>query len=145
MILSIVYAAEPTIIRADILDTLPSGRWIEIPGSNLTAVAATGNPGPYPGATKGYSSIAGGNGIMESWSGAAYDTTRDCMVVTGGGGSSYAGNELYRFCISTLAWTRITDPSPDSAIPAFGSPRGGNPGQCNSYQFGDGLPVTRHT
>jgi len=45
-------------------------------------------------------------------SGASYDSTRNQMIVWGGGHQDYAGNEIYVFNIDTLRWTRVNDPSP---------------------------------
>jgi len=55
---------------------------------------------------------------MTAWSGGAFDTTRDRLVVWGGGHADYPGNELYVFDLGTLRWQRLTDPSPTTAIGA---------------------------
>lgn len=45
------------------------------------------------------------------WSGAAFDTKRNLLIVNGGGHTDYGGNEVYHFRLDTLAWERATEPS----------------------------------
>ncbi len=47
-----------------------------------------------------------------NWDGAAYDSSRDRLIVMAGGGSSYFGNELLAFEADRLRWIRLTDPTP---------------------------------
>jgi hypothetical protein len=70
---------------------------------------------------------------MAEWSGGAFDTRRDRLLVWGGGHSGYAGNELYAFDLRTLKWQRMTEPSRDIG----GDPRTG--------YYPDGYPRSRHT
>lgn len=110
---------------ADVLDDLASGHWLEVPDSQLSAVV----PDPAPPGLTGPRSITG------AWSGGAYDTTRDRLIVWGGGHGDYGGNEFYTFDVNGLYWERTWGPSPD--IPAPG-------GSCEET-YADGNPASRHT
>jgi hypothetical protein len=122
-IASLAALLSPQLARADAIDDLPVGQWYKVPNSKLEAV----KPSPTPPGNTGPSSI------MIAWSGGAYDTNRDRLIVWGGGHSDYAGNELYVFDLTTLKWTRLTDPS---------NPTGGSE---SSGVYGDGRPRSTHT
>lgn len=108
------------------IDTLPPTHWYEIPNTRMRAVAWNDfddRRGPV-------------EDVMGAESGAVYDTTRDRLVVFGGG-DVYSGNEIYVFDLATAEWSRITDPSP---FPA------GDPGNtAGATTHPDGAPVSRHT
>ncbi len=107
------------------IDTLQPGEWYEAPNSKIRSVL----PNPLP--QLGYGNPTS---IILAWNGAAYDTRRDQFVIAAAGGhADYAGNEVYVFSMATLAWQRITDPSPTTA---FGSP--------SSAVNPDGTPVSVH-
>lgn len=106
------------------LDTLQPGHWYEISNSHLEDVLP-----PYD---------AGGSAgsIMAAWSGGAYDTWRNRLLVWGGGHNDYGGNEVYAFEVGgSLTWSIIWGPSPD--IPPRYS------GCAETYS--DGNPSSRHT
>ncbi len=107
------------------LDTLSAGHWYEVPNSHLEDAA----PDPLPP----------GNirNVIRAWSGAAYDTQRDRLLVWGGGHGDYGGNELYAFDVNTMTWSIIWGPTPGNLIPPPGSP-------CNET-YPDGNPAARHT
>jgi hypothetical protein len=105
------------------LDTLQPGHWYQVPNSRLDAVLPSPVP---PGGT-------GPSAIMEAWSGGAYDTQRDRLIIWGGGHGDYAGNEIYVFDVRTLRWQRLTEPSRNVS---------GNESSC---WYSDGLPKSRHT
>jgi len=100
------------------LSSLQSGTWYQYPNSTLDGSGQEPIPMPAAGfANDGY------GGIMSDWSGAAYDTTRDKLIVTGGGHAGYAGNEIYTFDVSTGVWARIWGPTPNgglNCVPAAG-------------------------
>ncbi|MBC7466287.1 MAG: hypothetical protein H7256_09865 [Bdellovibrio sp.] len=109
--------------QSNAVDALPPGQWLEIPDSELYKVF------PKPEAP-GYASA-----VIAAWSGGAYDTKRDRMIIWGGGHSDYAGNEIYSFDLNALKWSRLTDPSLlDGSLNRF-----------DSGYYTDGLPVARHT
>ena len=108
-----------------IIDTIPPGQWYEVPNSKLEPFL----PVPIP------PNWSGPDSIMGSWSGGAYDSLRDRLIVWGGGHNDYGGNEIYTFDLASLSWARIWGPSPN--IPAAG-------GSCNEA-YTDGNPASRHT
>ena len=114
--------------RGDAIDQLRPGEWYEIPNSHLLDVV----PSPRPCAYTGYSAI------MSAWSGGAYDTKNDQLLVWGGGHADYFGNEIYTFSIRTLTWSRIWGPSPGVPYPPD------CPIDCAST-YSDGQPRVRHT
>jgi hypothetical protein len=73
---------------------------------------------------------------MGAWSGGAYDSKRDRLIIWGGGHGDYAGNEIYAFDINTLAWQRIWGPTPRDQIT--------DGAQCVET-YPDGNPASRHT
>lgn len=111
--------------QSDPWSTLQPGEWYEIPNSRLIDVA----PAPPP------PGIIGPRGVMDAWSGGAYDSTRDRLIIWGGGHGDYGGNEIYVFDIGTLKWSLAWGPSPN--IPPVG-------GSC-SETYSDGNPASRHT
>lgn len=117
-------------VLADAIDDLQPGHWYQVPNSRLNVPGVA--PNPVPPGTDGVAAV------MNSWSGAAYDTTRDRLIVFGGGHNNYSGNEIYVFNFnrndaSYLRWSRLTDPS---------NPVGGS--EASGY-YGDGLPRSRHS
>ncbi|HEX7077289.1 MAG TPA: hypothetical protein VF363_02575 [Candidatus Eisenbacteria bacterium] len=111
--------------RSGPIDTLQPGQWYEVPNSRMDQVL----PSPIP---PGYS---GPKAVMEAWSGGAYDTRRDRLIVWGGGHGDYGGNEIYTFDMNTLQWSRVWGPS--AGIP--------DPGATCVDTYSDGNPVSRHT
>ncbi|MDO8471198.1 MAG: Ig-like domain-containing protein [bacterium] len=106
------------------IDSLHSGQWFMVPNSQLSAVA----PSPLPPGRL--------SSVIDAWSGGAYDTTRDRLIVWGGGHGDYGGNEIYTFDVNTLKWSRPWGPSPNIPDP-LGAP-------CH-ITYTDGNPVSRHT
>jgi hypothetical protein len=112
---------------------LPTGTgWIDIPNTKLRAVCA---------AEQGFGSINGVEGcsaITEDWSGAAFDTKRNRMIIWGGGHNGYYGNELYSFDLANQRMVRLNDPglpkAPDE--PCVETVAGNQPNSRHTY---DGL------
>jgi len=91
------------------IDTLKPGEWVEIPNSKLS------ESGVYPPVpTPPGDPVC----VMTAWSGAAYDSKRDRLVITGGGHGDYSGNEIYVFDLKSLKWSRPWGPSVVGDIPA---------------------------
>lgn len=107
-------------VTAHPIDTLQSGQWYRVPNSKLTSVAASNVPGSF-------------GSIMGAWSGGAFDTTRNRLIIWGGGHGDYAGNEIYAFDVASLTWVRLTNPSTDVG------------GDVNSGYYPDGNPRAFHT
>jgi len=119
--LSTAWAACP----ADINNLAP-GTWCEVANSNLKSVAYQ-----WPSGVTYTQNGVGVDGVMDVWSGGAFDTKRGRLIVWGGGHFAYGGNEIYAFDINTLKWLRVMDPS----VP---------PAENTTYAS-DGGPVSRHT
>jgi hypothetical protein len=83
--------------------TSPPLGWSQIPNSTIDNVCA---------GTHGFSQVLGQEGCkaIESWSGGAFDSTRNRLIVWGGGHDAYYGNELYAVDLDTLTTTRLNDP-----------------------------------
>jgi hypothetical protein len=123
IVASLLSLAMAKLSIADVIDDLPVGHWYKVPDSKLRAVV----PSPRP------AGLTGPESIMIAWSGGAFDTVRDRLIVWGGGHGDYAGNELYVFDLNNLEWSRLTDPS---------APSGGSD---SSGVYGDGRPRSTHT
>ena len=121
--LSLALLMPSSIAFAGPLDTLQPGQWYEAPNTHMDAL----NPCPsnncsYSGSQKN---------VVNAWNSAAFDTTRNRLIVWGGGHSDYGGNEIYAFNIDTLGWSRLTNPSTNIADDVDPYP--------------DGRPNPRHT
>ncbi len=116
--------------NADLASNLQPGQWYEIPGSKLETL------NPCPGDNCNYSGPNQGFfGIMDAWSGGAFDSVQNRLIVWGGGHQSYYGNDMYGFDLDTESWSQIMPPSPYSATLAMES----------AGLYPDGRPVSRHT
>lgn len=101
------------------------------------AATATGNyrisdvyPSPNPGGTQ--------TAIINAWSGAAFDSSRNDILVCNGGHTDYAGNEVYAYNVDPLdgnflQWRRKSFPSTR------------DDGTNVEEYSGDGSPSARHT
>ena len=104
--------------------TIPSTLgWFQIPDTRLRSVCPPGVPGN-----------TGCASVTLAWSGGAFDTTRNRLLIWGGGHGDYAGNEVYALELDTLTLQRLNDPS----TPV-------RDGCSNGYTYADGKPVARHT
>ena len=129
--ISVVSVAQPATSVAASLDDLPAGHWYEVPNSRLETVFP--NPTP-PG-------ISGPASVMDAWSGGAYDSVRDRLIVWGGGHCDYAGNELYTFDVATESWARVTEPS-SPVVEGVSHYPDGNPSSRHTYDTLTFLPQT---
>jgi hypothetical protein len=84
----------------DLLAALPSNSWLELPDSEMRAVC------PQP-----LSSYNCGS-VQSAWSGGAYDTRRDRLVVFGGGHGDSFYNQLFAFDLGQMKWQRLTEMPP---------------------------------
>jgi hypothetical protein len=83
--------------------------WLSVPNTHMRAVGA--DPKKYPK----IQGNAGIQGIMCKWSGGAFDTNRNRLIVWGGGHNGYGGNEVYVFDVPTLKWIRLNEPYGDAS------------------------------
>ena len=96
------------------LDSLQPGQWYEFPNSRIADVL----PSPLP---------EGNPVAMLYYSGGAFDTRRNRLLVWGGGHAAYNGNELYAFDVAAGHWSRLTNPT-------------ATPGSVHSYDQLEYLP-----
>ena len=116
---------------------LPPGHWCEVPNSKLTSVEKLPQDWPdWNGSSSAsynsYQRNIGIESIVSTWSGGAFDSTRDRLLIFGGGHNGYGGNEILAFSLNTLQWERITDPTAYS-------------NRSPAIQNDDGTPISRHT
>jgi ferric-dicitrate binding protein FerR (iron transport regulator) len=96
--------------------------WLAVPGTALEKV--------FPDKTKfpDIQGSMGSGGVIGAWSGGAFDSRRNRLVLWGGGYTDYRGNELYAFDVETMAWMRLTEPNPkpnlNNDANADGTPNG---------------------
>jgi hypothetical protein len=114
----------PNQAHGQTLPTTPG--WTPLANTKIANICA-GNNG-FPG-------VLGGTGCSAilNWSGAAFDTTRNRMIITGGGHNDYYGNELYALNLANLTLTRLNDPG----LPPASS--------CTEAIAGGMQPNSRHT
>lgn len=115
----------------EIVAAMPPGTWQELPDTQMAAVFPPKVGHPAWG-------IEGPGAVVAAWGGAAFDTRRNVLVITGGGHAAYGGNEVYEFSLDTLTWSRVTDPSPYIQDPAHGT-------DSNYVLTTDGSPISSHT
>ncbi len=125
---ALLAAATPQVARADAIDALAPGSWLELPGTAMRPVCPPDSPD--------YAWSFYCQNVILAWGGAALDTTRGRMVLFGGGHGDYRGNEVYVFDLQSLQWSRIWGPTPDDQIPSGGTHEvydDGNPGSRHTY------------
>lgn len=105
-----------TTINANTIDSLKPGEWYEVPNSHLQSVTP-----PESNAR-----------VMDPWSGGAFDTKRDQLIVWGGGHGDYSGNEIYTFSLDALKWKRENNPS---SPPAVDVPYAADGGPCSRHTY----------
>jgi hypothetical protein len=130
ILLRILFTAMFLIIvhsQAAFFDNLSPHTWYEIPNSHMSTV----DPCPNKGCS--YSGSGGQAMVIGAWSGGAFDTKRDRLIVWGGGHSDYAGNEVYTFDLATQTWRRESEPALDVS--------GGS--GTGEYAMVNGLPQPR--
>jgi len=115
---------------------LPGGTWCRVSNSRLEDVEKSPQEwadwnGSSSASYESYQRITGIRGIL-AFSGGAYDSRRDRLLISGGGHNDYGGNEIMAFSLQTLSWERLTDPT------AF-------PNRDPSSVNDDGTPISRHT
>jgi hypothetical protein len=106
--------------------TIPSALgWYEIPNTHLQAVCPHNSPE--------YNFHSYCTNVIGAWGGGIADTTRNRMIIWGGGHNDYYGNELYSLDLNSLTLTRLNSPSSL------------DPGRKCAETLPDGKPNSRHT
>lgn len=105
--------------------------WQELPNTTLQAVCPANN---FGGSSYLYNYYC--HNVVDAWSSAVLDTTRNRLIIWGGGHADYSGNEVYSLNLgaSPATLTRLNDPSVFDAS-----------GSCPDSNVSDGTPVSRHT
>ena len=106
----------------------PGLGWFEAPNTKLTSVCPPAN---FGGTSYDFPSHC--YQVVGAWSGAIADTSRNRLVVWGGGHVDYYGNELYSFDLNTLQMTRLNDPSTPVASSCILSMSDGKPNARHNY------------
>lgn len=114
----------PAMARAQ--DAIPGGLgWHALSNTKLRSVCAN---------VSSLNGTLGCSAVTEAWGGAAMDTSRNRLIIWGGGHSDYEGNEVYALNVGTATVQRLNNPSLNP------------PGTCShSGSMPDGTPVSRHT
>jgi len=115
-----------------IIQNLPANTWYEVPDSKMSQVEAGREF--FSNITDPASAYLDSRGMFP-FSGGAFDSIRNRLIIWGGGHAAYFGNEIYTFDLTDFSWQRITDPS----IPMDPETR-----PCPSL-LSDGNPNSRHT
>jgi hypothetical protein len=102
--------------------------WFQIPNTLLRSICASENGFPQVSGNTGCASVT------LAWSGGVFDTTRNRLIIWGGGHTDYAGNEVYALDLDTLTLQRLNDPSTPI-----------RDGCGNGGTYADGKPASRHT
>src|SRR3989344_245719 len=99
--------------------TLPTNLgWYSIPNTHMRDVCPSS------------SNLGNCAQVIQAWGGGAVDTSRNRLIIWGGGHTDYYGNELYVLDLNSLAWQRLTNPSPRAS---------------DAETLSDGNPNSRHT
>lgn len=130
-------------VHANAVDDLLPGHWLEIPDTRIEDLDPEDDPALNPNYPFGapWRGFEGQQGIVNDWSSAVVDTTRNTFSIWGGGHSGYAGNEVYVFDIETLTWDRVTDPSVDVSVNGTWYYNDGEPRARETYNYLEYVPA----
>jgi hypothetical protein len=110
--------------------------WYPIPNTKLQAVCPENGFGG-----SSYNFADNCRSITSAWNSAAFDASRNRLIIWGGGHNDYHGNEMYALELSDLKMIRLTDP----ASPASDCPESlANGSQPNSRHTYDGMTYMDH-
>ena len=100
---------------------LPSSLgWYQIPNTQMSSVCPPSNFGGSSYDFPGHCS-----GIVYAWGDGMADTSRNRLIIWGGGHSDYAGNEIYSLDLNALTMTRLNNPAlplPSSCVESLSGP-----------------------
>jgi hypothetical protein len=128
---------EPRFTVPSAISALAPYQCHQFPNSRADAI----NPCPTESCSYsvGGGAAVGFSAIMDAWSGGAYDTKRDRLLVFGGGHNDYYGNQVIAFDLNAGTWSQLIAPSNVS-----GSDTTTAGGQSSGH-YADGKPTSRHT
>ena len=117
---------------SSLLATTPEGGWVKA-STNFFSDAWPTGADAVPG------TAGAPPAVIQAWSSFAWDSTRDDLLLWGGGHANYAGNEMYVWDGATGAWERGSLPS---RIDAKGFIIGGTaPQSSHTYDNNVYLPI----
>jgi len=102
--------------------------WYQIPNTLLQSVCPPNN---YGGS--GYNFSDNCPAVVAAWSGGIADTSRNRLIVWGGGHSDYSGNEIYALDLNALTLTRLNNPAVPIASSCVEALSGPSPNSRHSY------------
>jgi hypothetical protein len=123
-----------------IIKKMSPGIWKEIPASKIPLYSRAEVESFAPGAN----GVEGSNGVLNDWTGAAFDPIRYKWYFYGGGQTGYGGNEVYLFDFIDLKWIRLTTPAPLDGELTYDSDNDGVPDKCPNPKIENGPPATHH-
>ena len=119
---------------------IPSGTgWHTLPNTKIASVCPSPTQYPQLQGNMGCAAVTG------AWNSAVFDSTRNRMIVWGGGHNDYLGNELYALNLNAapITMTRINNPSP--IVPTCGNGNtGDSPPQAASRHTYDHIVYMSH-
>lgn len=107
--------------------------WSQIPNTMISTVCAVNTGFPQVAGTDGCP------GITAAWNSGVLDTTRNRLIIFGGGHNDYKGNEIYAMSLDTQTLTRLTDPGLPTAPSSPCQDNVANGTQPNSRHTYDGI------
>ena len=112
--------------------------WTELPNTKLMDVC--------PPDQHGYQFSFYCQFLLTAWRGGIADTTRNRLILWGGGHNDYYGNELYALNLGTTpqTLTRLNDPSPNNPFGSDTCPEALSDGNPNSRHTYNGLAYIEH-
>jgi hypothetical protein len=116
----------PTLTSAQSIP--PTLGWYQIPNTNLRSVCPPNN---FGGSSYNFTDQC--QNVTAAWNSAGFDTTRNRLIIWGGGHNDYYGNEIYALNLNSLTVERLTDPG----LPLATS--------CQEAIAGGTQPNSRHT
>jgi hypothetical protein len=122
---------------------LAPGTWAAVSRNTPADVDPARDPALNPNHPGGppWSANMGQVAVTASWNGGALATrwgAKGALLIYGGGGGNYFGNEVYAFDLEARLWSRITDPW-------RGTWRFGDTEAYPEGRFADGTPVVTST
>ena len=111
-------AAGPSYVQG-LLGATPGGGWVKASIGKFSDAFPTG-PEAVPHTTA--HTLPGA--VVRAWSSFAWDSSRDNLLIYGGGHANYRGNEIYSWSGNTGNWSRGSLPSRiENYVPAGADPR----------------------
>ncbi len=110
--------------------------WHQIPNTRIRSHC------PDPSKYTDLIGTMGCEGVTLTWSGGAFDTARNRLLIRGGGHNGYFGNEIYAFNLNTLTMERLYEPSrnPPTTCSNNGKMPDGKPQGSHTYNHVEYLP-----